>query len=159
MHGPSKESKHNNILQQLLDNKDDRNAPMRTNPWSWSKDPKEQEAQARIRIQKLLRELDVMPVFLLRLESELYELLTYTGSCMVKEKELAEQVSLAKYLVRDAEKLIQKTEKCIKCKVAKEQTKEALSTFKKGKKRLSKVSVCQRIESLLEIWKERWGWD
>ena len=70
MHG--KHDRNQKVLQQLLENRDpDTGLPI----GSWCKDLEWQEERARLRIWKMLRELDTMPVFIPHLEEELLCLL------------------------------------------------------------------------------------
>jgi hypothetical protein len=82
-----------NILQQMLENRDPQTGlPIGT---YWCKDAKWQEEQARLRIWKMLRELDTMPVFIPHLEEELLCLLRLMSR---KEHLIAEIKSLVTQL-------------------------------------------------------------
>jgi hypothetical protein len=66
--------KQQNILQQMVDNKDpDTGRPIAGGPHGYSKWLVDEAA--RLKIWKMLRELDTMPVFIPHLEKELYGLL------------------------------------------------------------------------------------
>lgn len=119
-------------------------------------DPEEAERHAQLRIWKLLRELDVMPVFLPHLEKELCKLLSFQSKVGEREAELAEQLKLARSILFNTEMLaecIRKSKKCDKCEEARVQAKAALSKFK-GKNNKTAKTICNYVGRMLGIWKE-----
>jgi len=147
-----------NILMDRFENmRKDYTTSYKAIPWrDEGDDPKDIERHAQLRIWKLLRELDVMPMFLPHLKRELCKLLSFRSEVGAREDELAEQLSLARSIVLNTEALaehIRKSKKCDKCETAEQQAKETLSRFKKKNNKTAKA-ICNYIGKMLSIWKK-----